>query len=183
MIILLFASRLLLIRRVLYGPALFIVMFLFPTAAAPAGDAELPQAPSFTVRDINNRLISIDSLLGHGPLIVDFWATWCTHCMREMKALQVIVEKYGSPKVTVLAISQDAPAEITRVKQMVRLKKWPFIVAIDNGKNIAQKFQVTALPSLFVIGSDGKLHAMSRGFTPGDEEKLDGVIRELLNKQ
>ena len=145
-----------------------------------ATDADLPSAPSITVRDIDNRLISTDSLLRRGPLIIHFWATWCTHCIREMKALQGIVEKYGGDRVTVLAVSLDSPGEITKVKQTARMKKWPFIVAIDNGKNISQKFQVTALPALFLIGRDGLIHAMSRGFTPGDETKLDETIREML---
>jgi peroxiredoxin len=156
------------------------VITLFLPCATVAAGTDLPSAPSFTVRDIDNRLISTDSLIKRGPLIVDFWATWCTHCIREMKALQGIVEKYGSDRVTVLAVSQDSPAELTKVKQAAKTKKWPFIVVVDNGKSITQKFQANALPALFLVGGDGKIHAMSRGFSPGDETKLDEIIGEML---
>ena len=88
------------------------------------------------------------------------------------------LKEYSDKNLTVLAVSEDGPSETARVKQMVRMKKWPFIVVMDNGRNIAQKFNVTALPALFLIGSDGKIHMHTRGFVPGDEAKLEEKLRD-----
>ncbi|MBN1309275.1 MAG: TlpA family protein disulfide reductase [Chitinispirillaceae bacterium] len=137
----------------------------------------LSSVPRFTARDINNSLVSIDSLIARGPLIVDFWATWCAPCIAEFKVIEKIVKKNKDKNLTVLAVSEDGPSEAARVKQMVRMKKWPFIVVMDNGRSIAQKFNVTALPALFLIGSDGKIHMHTRGFVPGDEAKLEEKLR------
>lgn len=155
-------------------------MFTVALIIAEPGD-DLPTAPDFTARDIHNRLISTDSLRNQGPLIIDFWATWCAPCLAEFKELTKLVEKFKDDKLTVLAINEDGPAEVTKVKQMAALKKWPFIIVMDNGKTIAQKFHVQALPGLFLIGSDGKIRISNRGFIIGDETKLEKEIRDLLD--
>jgi peroxiredoxin len=154
------------------------ILFLPVSATIAEGqDGSLATAPRFTVRDINNHLVSIDTLITRGPLIVDFWATWCAPCMAEFKVIEKLVRKYKDRNPAVLAVSEDGPSETARVKQMVRMKKWPFIVVMDNGKSIAQKFNVNALPALFLIGSDGKIRLHARGFVPGDEAKLEENLR------
>jgi cytochrome c biogenesis protein CcmG, thiol:disulfide interchange protein DsbE len=150
---------------------------VFSVMAAQPGK-ELPTAPVFTARDIDNRLVFIDSLIARGPLIIDFWATWCAPCMAEFRALEKIVKKYAGKGMTVLAINEDGPAEAAKVKQMAAMKKWPFIVVIDNGKSIAQKFNVNAMPSLFLIQGDGKIHMFTRGYVAGDEVKLEEELRD-----
>ena len=163
-------------RAGLYNACLLFFFITANTAADPV--EKLSAAPRFTVRDINNRLVSIDTLIARGPLIIDFWATWCAPCLAEFKTIEKLVKKYSDKNLTVLAVSEDGPSETARVKQMVRMKKWPFIVVMDNGRNIAQKFNVTALPALFLIGSDGKIHMHTRGFVPGDEAKLEEKLRD-----
>jgi cytochrome c biogenesis protein CcmG/thiol:disulfide interchange protein DsbE len=139
----------------------------------------LADAPSFIARDINNRVVSIDSLRVKGPVVVDFWATWCVPCLLELKALKKLAKQYKDKQLTVVAISQDNPGEIAKVKQMVAAKKWPFIVVIDAGKKIAAKYQVRSVPALFLVQADGKVLYSSRGFVTGDEVKLEEAIREL----
>ncbi|MBN1574939.1 MAG: TlpA family protein disulfide reductase [Chitinispirillaceae bacterium] len=164
-------------RRWLHVACILFSSVAMIIAAEPGGN--LPAAPRFSVRDINNRLVSIDTLIARGPLIVDFWATWCAPCMAEFRAIEKLVKKYGDKNLTVLAVSEDGPSEAAKVKQTVRMKKWPFIVVMDNGRSIAQKFNVTALPALFLIGSDGKIRMHTRGFVPGDEAKLEEELREI----
>ncbi|MBN1129320.1 MAG: TlpA family protein disulfide reductase [Chitinispirillaceae bacterium] len=136
-------------------------------------------APSFSARDINNRVVSIDSLRSRGPVVIDFWATWCVPCMLEFKALTKLAKKYKDKQLTIIAVSQDNPSEIAKVKQLAAANKWPFVVVIDAGKKIAAKYQVRSVPALFLVHTDGKILYSSRGFVTGDEVKLEEAIREL----
>ena len=161
---------------------LFACLF-FSAFPVPAQEKALPIAPSFTVRDLNNKLISTDSLIARGPLIIGFWATWCASCMAEFTELKKIVAKFSDNNLQVLAISQDAASEVSRVRQTVKSRRLPFIVAIDRDKSIGQKYFVNALPSLYLVGTDGKVHMYSRGFVTGDELKLEKGIRAILEKE
>jgi len=156
---------------------------LFFTLPIRAQEQSLPTAPSFTVRDINNKLISTDSLIAKGPLIIDFWASWCAPCMAEFNALKKIAAEHKDKNLQVLAISQDTPSEVAKVKQTVKTRRVPFIVAMDKDKSIGQKYFVNALPSLYLIGIDGKVHLRTRGFVTGDDVKLEKEIREFLEKE
>jgi thiol-disulfide isomerase/thioredoxin len=166
-------------RRELLAVCVLFSSIVSTLAAAPGGD--LPTAPRFTVRDINNRLVSIDSLIVRGPLIIDFWATWCAPCMAEFRAIEKIIKKFGDKNLTVLAISEDGPSEAAKVKQMAATKKWPFIIVMDNGRNIAQKFNVDAMPSLFLLGKNGKIRMNSRGYAIGDEAKLEKELSDTTD--
>lgn len=156
------------------------LFFITISICCAGSEAGFPTAPSIIARDIKNKLVSSDSLRQKGPVIVDFWATWCKPCMAEFKALTKLVKKYRQHNLTVIAVSQDGPAEAAKVKQLAAAKKWPFIVMMDNGKKIAAQFQVRATPETFLIGTDGTIHAAHRGYIPGDEVKLEEEIRDLL---
>ena len=156
------------------------VFFLGVIASYAAGSSNnLPDAPSFIARDIHNRLVSIDTLRLHGPVIVDFWATWCVPCMLELKALKKLSKKYKDKNFTVVAISLDNQAEIAKVKQMVEANRWPFTVAVDADKKISEKYHVTSVPALFLIDTGGKIRYSSRVYVTGDEVKLEEAINEL----
>jgi peroxiredoxin len=158
----------------------FILGCILVFSALPViagGPGIFTTAPRFTARDINNRLVSVDSLIAHGTLIIDFWATWCVPCMNEFRAIEKLMKKYGDSTLTVLAICEDGPSELAKVKQMAASKKWPFTIIMDNGKNIAQKFNVNALPTMFLIGSDGAIRLRTQGFVAGDEAKLEEQLR------
>ena len=163
-------------RRTIFFACFFL--YAFPTLAQ---EKTLPTAPSFTVRDINNRLINTASLISQGPLIIYFWATCCAPCKAELKALKKIITKHKDNNLRVLAISQDSPSEVAKVKQTVKTQRLPFIIAMDKDKSIGQKYFVKALPSLYLIGTDGRVHVHTRGFVKGDEVKLEKEIREILN--
>ncbi len=164
------------------GIFFFACLFLHALPAT-AQEKQLPTAPSFTVHDLDNKLVSTDSLIEKGPLIIDFWATWCVPCMSEFKFLKRIVAEHKDKNLKVLAISQDAPSEDAKVRQTVRSRRLPFIVAMDRDKTIGRKYFVSALPSLYLIGTDGKVHLHTRGFVASDEVKLEKEIREILEKE
>ena len=99
--------------------------------------------------------------------------------MAEFRTIEKIVKKNAGRNPVVLAVSEDGPSETARVRQMARTKKWPFIVVMDNGRTIAQKFNVNALPSMFLIGKDGNIRMHTQGFVAGDEAKLEDELRGL----
>ena len=120
------------------------------------------QAPPFQITDFNGRSLNNANMLGK-VVFVDFWATWCNPCRRELPEFQAFYELYkNDPRVVFVAASTDQ--EKQKVKPYVEEMKFTFPVAFADGT--AEKFGVEGIPSLFIIGPQGKIRYKIVGFDP-----------------
>jgi peroxiredoxin len=156
---------------------LLLVLSMWPTAALDIG-----RAPDFTIRDIRGETVNGPILFAQGPVIVDFWATWCVPCRPELKALAKIHKKYKDSGLTILAISEDGVEETARVKQFVRTEKMPFVVTVDRSRQLMKMFHVSGVPTLFLIEKGGKIRATHVGFFPGDDQKIEKEVASLIEE-
>jgi peroxiredoxin len=154
-----------------------VLLSLWPTAALDIG-----RAPDFTLRDIRGKTVNGAKLFAQGPVIVDFWATWCVPCRPELKALANIHKKYKDSGLTILAISEDGVEETARVKQFVRTEKMPFVVIVDRNKELIKLFHASAVPTLFLIEKGGKIRATHIGFLSGDDKKIEKEVASLIKE-
>jgi len=77
------------------------------TAGKPAKESPVLKAPDFTAKDLQGKEVKASELLKKGPILVDFWTTWCGPCKREMPELDKLHKKYRDRGFSVVAISQD----------------------------------------------------------------------------
>ena len=149
------------------------------TPVESAGEAVVVQllkdpAPlaDFTVTDLNGRSISSADLRGK-VVLVNFWATWCPPCRAEIPDLIKLQDKYRD-KLVVLGISEDevSPDE---VKAFVAEQKMNYPVAMTTPA-LAKIFRgVSALPTTFVIGRDGKLEQRHTGMLNAESDRARGA--------
>ncbi|MAF26554.1 MAG: TlpA disulfide reductase family protein [Gemmatimonadota bacterium] len=167
----------LLFRRI----PLFFAMFLF---FAPAAEAELPvlgKAPAFKARDMNGEKVSLEGYLGKGPIVVDFWATWCKPCKKELPWLQKLHAKYEERGLQMVTVSIDQPKSSGKVKPYVRGRKYTFPVIMDPTQHVFRKLQGKgSVPYMVIIDADGSIRYRHTGYQPGFEKKLEKMILELL---
>lgn len=143
--------------------------------------AESPkEAPKLSATDLHGENVILDSLLSQGPAYVSFWALWCKSCIRELDELCSMYEKYHEKGFELIAINQDGPRSIHRVKPMVKGKRWKFKVLLDTGKELSRAFQVIALPTSFLIDQDGKIVKTLQGFRPGMKKLIEEKLKQLL---
>lgn len=96
-----------------------------------------------------------------GPLLVQFWATWCPICHLEDKSIQAISRDY--PVISIALSSGDAPA----VRKFMRQHGLDFPVINDPNGEIARRFGVTNVPVSFVVNSRNRIRFVERGYTTG----------------
>ena len=118
---------------------------------------QLRLSPQFTLRDLQGREWSLAGLRGK-VVLVNFWATWCPPCRRELPDMQALFERFGPRGLVILAIS-DEDAE--KVRAFVAAQKIAFPVLLDAGRKVNESMAVEGIPKSFLYGRDGKLVAQA----------------------
>ena len=136
--------------------------------------------PDLTVKLLDGKQVRLSGLLEEGPLLVDFWATWCSPCKKEMIFLEEFHQKYNEEGFRVLAISTDSPKSMSKVKSYIRAKKYTFMVGLDPNQEIAKKMNALLMPTVIILNKDRKVSWYHQGFIPGDEKEIETQIRTVL---
>lgn len=108
------------------------------------------KAPDFTLESISGEEVKLSEVIGTRPIIIDFWASWCGPCIKEMPDLKTIASAYN---VTIIGVSIDEQ-EAAWEKSLLRLEL-PWTNIRDTSKSIAKQYNVTAVPTKFVIDKNG----------------------------
>jgi peroxiredoxin len=121
-----------------------------------ADDARRQQA-DFTLTDLQGNTWTLKNLAGK-VVLVNFWATWCPPCQKEIPALETLYERFGSQGLVILAISDE---DANTVKPFVDSRKVTYPILLDSGRKVNDLFQVEGIPKSFVYDRSGKLVAQS----------------------
>ena len=121
-----------------------------------AADAARQQA-DFTLSDLQGKPWHLQGLKGK-VVLVNFWATWCPPCRKEMPDLQALYDKYKDQGFVVVSISDEEPA---KVQPFITERRITYPVLLDPGRKVNAVFQVEGIPKSFVYNREGKLVAQS----------------------
>lgn len=112
-------------------------------------------------------------------VIVDFWASWCGPCKESFPVMEELQSNYGKKGLVILAVNLDED----RSTMEDFLKKHPvtFTVVRDASKKLVGRASIKSMPTSFVIGPDGKIASVHKGFHGGDTQKqyvkeIEGMI-------
>jgi peroxiredoxin len=134
------------------------------------------KAPYFSARSIHNQLINSDSLLGQNVLL-NFWATWCGPCMKELPSLKKIYEKYKEDNLVMISVSLDRDS--LKMANTIIEKKMNWL-HIFNNKSILESFQVNPIPHTFLIDEKGVIiyNSLNRENGAPDPQILESFLRQ-----
>jgi peroxiredoxin len=113
--------------------------------------------PEFALTDLSGKSWTFSELRGK-VVLVNFWATWCPPCRKEMPDLETLYGRFGSKGLVVLGISDE---EAAKVDPFIRERKVSFPVLLDPGRKVNEMFAVEGIPKSFVYDREGKLVAQS----------------------
>ncbi len=126
-------------------------------AKLEADDAKR-QDTNFTATDLNGKSWTLQDLKGK-VVLVNFWATWCPPCQKEMPDLEALYNQYKDQGFVIIAFSEDD--EINKVAPFIAERKITYPILLDPGQKIGNQFQVNGIPKSFLYDRDGKLVAQS----------------------
>jgi peroxiredoxin len=122
-----------------------------------AADDERRQQVDFTLEDLSGTKWTLKDLSGK-VVVVNFWATWCPPCRKEMPDLETLYKRFQNQGLVILAISDE---DAGKVKPFVVQQKVSYPILLDPGRKVNQLFEVEGIPKSFVYDRSGKLVAQS----------------------
>ena len=163
--------------------SLIILVFMTCAAGLFAQESANNPAPDFVLPDLTGNNYKLSENLNKGPILINFWATWCVPCREEMKKLVKVYEKYEDGGLQILAISIDDPKSVSRVKSFINTRKYPFKVLLDTNSKVMQLFQAENPPYTALLDSEGMIYYTHSGYRKGDEKVLEEKIAMLIKAE
>ena len=161
-------------KRILFS----LLLMLGMAATACAG------LPNVTLKDINGKTISTSELHNDGkPFIIDFFATWCKPCNRELTAISEVYEEWQEETgVKLFAVSIDQAQNINKVKPLVDGHGWTYDVLLDPNSDFKRALGIQTIPYVLVCDGEGNIVYKHNGYAEGAEEELIEQVRKLVKK-
>ena len=140
------------------------------------------QLPAITLKSINGTTVSCDTLNNGGkPFIIDFFATWCKPCNRELSAIAEVYDEWQEETdLKIFAVSIDQAQNIHKVKPLVDQNEWEYDVLLDPNSELLKALGGQMIPFVVVIDGNGNIAAKHSGYTDGAENELIEEVRKLL---
>ncbi len=155
---------------------LAIAVLFFSIASLSAQVAKLP---STQLKDLEGNTIDTGQLSNDGkPIIISFWATWCSPCKKELNNYADLYADWQKETgVKIIAVSIDDQRSVSRVAPYINSVSWDYQILLDANKQFAQAMGVNNVPHTFLVDGKGNIVWQHNNYAEGDEEEL---YKELL---
>src|ERR1035437_215339 len=117
----------------------------------------IQQEIGFTLTGMDGKTYSLAGLKGR-IVLLNFWATWCPPCRKEMPDMEKLYRGYEKKGLIVLAVSDE---ERITVEQFLAKNPYSFPVALDPGRKVNAAFSVEGIPKSFIFDREGRLAAQA----------------------
>lgn len=135
--------------------------------------------PDFTLTDMQGKSHTLSDYRGKA-VMVNFWATYCGPCIKEIPSMQRLKEKLGDTDFAILAVDMaEAPADVEAFLQKHEIKV-NFPILLDPEGTVVEQWMITAVPTTFIVDPQGTIRYALFGGIEWDKPDVIKTIRSLF---
>ena len=155
---------------------LFLFFVYFLIGQTELSFAQKKQMPKFNLKNIQGKMISSQNYKGK-VLLINFWATWCGPCKKEIHDLVKLKDNYGEKgfEIVSIAVSSGSPKDIGKFAKSMKMN---YPVLIGDAKVVRAFGDVSMLPTTFIVDKKGQIQHMLVGAEPYKE--FENKIQQFL---
>ncbi len=160
---------------------IFLSVFFISTIII--GQNSTKTIPAVDVQSLDGTTFNTSNLKNNGkPIIINFWATWCSPCKRELNNIAEMYEDWQDETgVKLVAMSIDDARNMAKVAPYVNGKAWEYDVYIDPNGDFKRALGVNNVPHTFLVDGNGQIVWQHNSYSEGDEYELFELVKKLSN--
>jgi peroxiredoxin len=162
---------------------LSVGLFALALIAGPS-PAFAQNAIDFALKDLQGDTVRLEDFIGKDVILINFWATWCVPCVKELPHFDGFHKKYGERGLTVLTITVDGPETVAKVKPFMERYGYTFPVLLDTESRVIALYNPRViLPYTVLIDRQGRIRHWHQGYSLGDEKTVEEELVALLGEE
>ena len=162
-------------RSILAASLLALAVLVAPAGAQSVGLPIGTVAPAALVQTLDGKSVDLRQFIGKGPVLFEFWATWCPNCHELEPTILALRQKYGD-KVKLVGVAVSVNQSPARVKAYADKHKLPLDVVWDYDGNATDVYSAPATSYVVIVDRSGKV--VYTGV--GGKQELDAAVAKAL---
>jgi cytochrome c biogenesis protein CcmG, thiol:disulfide interchange protein DsbE len=152
-----------------------------PSMALPTPQERVPFTVDFPLPDIQGHLVRPSDLRGR-PVLINFWATWCSPCREEMPSMNALYKDYHAKGLAIVAIAIDIGGKAV-VAPFMQAYGLTFPVLLDPQNMLGQRLQVPGIPTSYLLDKQGRIIGLVIGARDWNTRKIRYLVEQLLAEE
>ena len=136
------------------------------------------QMQSFSLKALEGQQIRVPEDYKGKALLVNFWATWCPHCVEEIPSMNRALDHLDEDRFAMISVSYKDTQEI--MEEFVKEVKVDFPILMDYDGKVSEDWKVFAYPSSFLIDANGRIRYAINSGSIWDSQEMLGYLREVM---
>ena len=147
--------------------------------------AQTRSLPSVNVKTLDGNSMNILKLENNGkPIVINFWATWCKPCKKELNNIaEIYTDWQNETGVKIVAISIDDSRSTGKVAPYINASDWDYEIYLDQNGELKRAMGVSTVPHTFLLNGNNEIIWQHKGYVDGDEDELFEQIQKITSNK
>ncbi len=160
---------------------LILLLVIIISGSLTAQIEQGSKLPSVNLKTLEGQTFNTQDITNNGkPIIISFWALWCTQCKKELNAYNDTYEEWKEETgVKIIAVSIDDARSTSKVLPFVSGKGWEFDVLLDPNGDFKRAMSVNMVPHTFILDGEGNIVYQHTSYYEGLEDEIFEIVEKV----